>query len=187
MPNNPNNPDHSGSAKALPAPTTSTTLISTELIRQVVESSRLSPRKRIILPFHKGPEAPMHRMLNALQPYSYIQPHRHLHPPKAESVIILQGALLCFLFCPSGEVAEVFTLAAGSENVGVDSEPGVYHTFLALAEDTVIFEVKPGPYEQSSDKDFAPWAPAEGTPETRDYMEYLYSLDKGSGNDPQFF
>ena len=118
----------------------------------------------------------MHRMLNALQPYSYIQPHRHLHPPKSESVIVLQGAILCFLFNPHGQVEEVYTLAAGSDLLGVDSEPGVFHTFLALIEDTVLFETKPGPYEQSSDKDFAPWAPAEGTPQTQAYLEYLYSF-----------
>lgn len=116
----------------------------------------------------------MHRMLNAMQPYSYIQPHRHLYPPKAESVIVLQGALLCFLFSPGGKVEEVHTLAAGSANFGIDSEPGVFHTFLALAEDTVIFEVKPGPYQPGSDKDLAPWAPAEGTPEVKGYMDFLY-------------
>jgi cupin fold WbuC family metalloprotein len=117
-------------------------------------------------------------MLNALQPYSYIQPHRHVHPPKAESVIVLQGALLCFLFSPAGQVEKVHTLAAGSAYFGVDSEPGVFHTFLALVKDTVIFEAKPGPYEQSSDKDSASWAPPEGAPETKAYMDFLYSLGK---------
>jgi cupin fold WbuC family metalloprotein len=162
--------------RALPVPTPDTVLIGAKLIDQVAEGSRLSPRKRMILPFHKGPEASMHRMLNAMQPYSYIQPHRHLHPPKAESVIVLQGALLCFLFSANGKVEELHTLAAGSANFGIDSEPGVFHTFLALAEDTVIFEVKPGPYQPGSDKDFAPWAPAEGTPEVKGYMDFLYGL-----------
>ena len=171
-----NYPIHPNYPKALQPSTTSTTLISTNLIHQAVKGSRLSPRKRIILPFHKGPEAPLHRMLNALQPYSYIQPHRHLYPPKAESVIVLQGAIRCFLFNPHGQVEEIYTLAAGSDKFGVDSEPGVFHTFLALVQDTVLFEAKPGPYGQSSDKDFASWAPAEGTPEVKDYMEYLYSL-----------
>ncbi len=166
----------SNDPKALPAPTTRTTLISTNLIHHAVEGSKLSPRKRIILPFHKVPEASLHRMLNALQPYSYIRPHRHLHPPKTESVIVLQGAVLCFLFNPKGQVEEVHTLAAGSEYIGIDSEPGIFHTFLALAENTVLFEVKPGPYEESSDKDFASWAPAEGTTESQDYMEHLYSF-----------
>ncbi len=174
----PNIPDNSCCPKALPPPAADTNLIGEKLIAQVVEGSRLSPRKRMILPFHKGPEASMHRMLNALQPYSYIRPHRHLHPPKAESVILLQGALLCFLFSPSGQVTEVHRLAGGSPEFGVDSEPGQFHTFLALAEDTVIFEVKPGPYEPASDKDFAEWAPAEGTPEAEEYMGYLYSFSK---------
>jgi len=125
---------------------------------------------------HKGPESPLHRMINALQPYSYVRPHRHLQPPKAESVIVLQGALLCFIFSPTGQVEQLYTLAADSAHFGVDSEPGVYHTFLALEEDTVVFEAKPGPYEQSSDKDFASWAPPEDTPEAEAYMEYLYGL-----------
>ncbi len=162
--------------KALPVPTTDTVLIGTKLIDRVVEGSRLSSRKRMILPLHKAPDAPMHRMLNAMQPYSYIQPHRHLHPPKAESVIVLQGALLCFLFSAEGKVEKVHTLAAGSPDFGIDSEPGIFHTFLALMEDTVIFEVKPGPFQPGSDKDFAPWAPAEGAREVEKYMEFLYGL-----------
>ncbi len=162
--------------RALTAPQTDTTLISTDLIRRAVEASRRSPRKRIILPLHKEPKSPLHRMINAMQPYSYIRPHRHLQPPKAESVIVLQGALLCFIFSADGEVEHIHTLAAGSTHFGIDSEAGVYHTFLALGEDTVLFEAKPGPYEQSSDKDFASWAPAEDTPEAEAYMEYLYSL-----------
>ena len=32
-------------------------------------------------------------MLNAIQPGSYIRPHRHLDPPKSESLILLQGML----------------------------------------------------------------------------------------------
>ncbi len=172
----PTHSDNSNYPKALPPPESDTTLIGEKLIARAVEASRRSPRKRMILPFHKGPEASMHRMLNALQPYSYIRPHRHLHPPKAETVILLQGALLSFLFSPSGEVMEVHRLAAGSADVGVDSEPGQFHTFLALTEDTVIFEVKPGPYEPASDKDFASWAPAEGTPEADEYMKYLYGF-----------
>lgn len=169
-------PEESAYPKALPAPTSATTLIGKKLIDQVVKGSRLSPRKRLILPLHKDNEAPLHRMLNALQPNSYLQPHRHMHPPKPESVIVLQGALLCFLFNDRGEVEEVHFLAAGSENFGIDNEPGRFHTFLATEPDTVILEVKPGPYHQSSEKDFASWAPREGATEANNYMEYLYNF-----------
>lgn len=170
--------------KALNAPAGPTTVIGTTLIEQVVQASRLSPRKRILLPFHKGPEAPLHRMLNAIQPQSYIRPHRHLHPPKPETIIVLQGAILCIVFNPSGEVQEVQTIAAGTDEFGFDCEPGVYHTFLSLKTDTVIFEVKPGPYEVSTDKDFAAWAPPEDSPEAANYLAFMYSLEKVPKDSP---
>lgn len=169
--------DISGSyPKSLKPPVSSTTLITKEIIAMAVRASRESPRRRIIYPLHKGPKAIIHRMLNAIQPESYIQPHRHCNPPKSESVIVLQGEILNFIFTDRGIVREIQHLGGTSLNLGVDSEPGVFHTFLALEEDTVLFEAKPGPYVASSDKDFAPWAPKEGEAECKSYMKYLYDL-----------
>lgn len=165
---------------ALQPPENKTTLINTELIQRVVKGSQQSPRGRIIQPLHKDHSAPLHRMLNGMQPNSYVQPHRHLHPPKAESIIVLQGAIKCFIFSIDGQIEHVCTIAADSSLFGVDSEPGVYHTFLATEKDTVLFEVKPGPYSPATDKDFASWAPAEGSPGVKEYMEYLYNFEKPS-------
>jgi len=165
---------------ALEPENTPTTLITAELIRQVVEGSRQSPRRRIILPFHKNDAASLHRMLNGLQPKSYIQPHRHIDPPKAESVIVLQGAIKCFLFSDDGRIENVYVLRAGSDIIGIDSDPGVYHTFLALEQDTVLYEAKPGPYIRATDKEFALWAPKEGSPATRQYMQFLYDFTNPS-------
>jgi len=165
-------------SRAFNAPAGNVTTLNTAMMKRVVEGSRNSPRKRIIFPLHKTADSSLHRMLNGLQPYSYIQPHRHLYPPKAESVIVLQGSILSFVFDVTGDITEVQTLTAGGINFGVDSEPGVFHTFLALQKDTVLFEVKPGPYEQNSDKDFAPWAPREGSEKTTEYMDYLYDTGK---------
>ena len=41
------------------------------------------------------------------------------------------------------------------------------------APDTVIFEVKPGPYDAATDKEFAPWAPPEGDPRAHAYLIQL--------------
>ena len=160
----------------LAPPAGSTTIIGALQVQQVIEASRTNPRKRMILPFHKTPEAPLHRMLNALQPYSYIRPHRHLFPPKPESIIVLCGALLCVIFNPQGKVQNTLTLAVGTADFGFDCEPGIYHTFLALLDDTVLFEVKPGPYQADNDKDFAAWAPSADSLEVPSYLASLYSL-----------
>jgi cupin fold WbuC family metalloprotein len=120
-------------------------------------------------------------MLNALQPNSYIQPHRHRAPPKAESIIVLRGAIGFVTFKEKGEVDQKFTLATGSPEVGIDTDPHVYHTFFALDDDTVLFEVKPGPYNPDTDKDPAIWAPDEGSGEAEEYLKNLYELVKETG------
>ena len=56
---------------------------------------------------------------------------------------------------------------------GVDLAPGIFHGLVALEPDTVIYEVKDGPYAAANDKAFAPWAPEEGSPEAARYREGL--------------
>jgi dTDP-4-dehydrorhamnose 3,5-epimerase-like enzyme len=52
----------------------------------------------------------------------------------------------------------------------VDIEQGVWHTFVALAADTVVLEIKRGPYNASTDKKFAPWAPVEGNQDASGWL-----------------
>ena len=127
----------------------------------------------MIQPLHRSAGEDMHRMLNAVQPGSYIRPHRHLDPPKAEAWIVLRGAAAFFAFEDDGRIRECRRLESGSDAVGVDLAPGIYHTFAALAPDTVIYEVKTGPYSETTDKSFAPWAPEEGRPDAASYLDGL--------------
>jgi cupin fold WbuC family metalloprotein len=55
----------------------------------------------------------------------------------------------------------------------VDIEPGVWHTLVPLADDTVILEIKRGPYDAMTDKTFAAWAPSEGSDEACGYLKQL--------------
>jgi cupin fold WbuC family metalloprotein len=167
-------------ARALSAPTGELVVIDAGLVQQAVEYSRSSPRLRVIQPFHKVAADPLHRMLNAVQPGSYVRPHRHLDPPKSEAWIVLRGRLVFFTFDALGTVTESLELAADSERFGVDLSPGVFHTFIATAPDTVIFECKNGPYVESTDKAFAEWAPAEGAPDCAAYMQRLLEQHRAS-------
>ncbi len=76
-------------------------------------------------------------------------------------------------FDGQGGVTSSITLSARDSPYGLDARPGVYHTFFALEPDTVVFETKAGPYHERSDKDFAPWAPAEGSPDAARYLQRL--------------
>lgn len=164
---------------AMPAPAGPVTVLSQALMQEAIALSRQSPRRRIICPFHLSAGDSLHRMLNAIQPHSYIPPHRHLNPPKAESIVVLQGSVGYLTFNDSGAVDQLHILGANRPALGVDTQPGIFHTFLALEADTVLFEVKPGPYEKASDKDFPAWAPREGSDEAKTYLDRLYQLCAG--------
>jgi cupin fold WbuC family metalloprotein len=158
---------------ALDPPSAELTLLTHAMLDATAAYARESPRGRVIAPFHRAPEELLHRMLNAVQPASYVRPHRHLDPPKAEAWILLRGSLLFFTFDDDGRVRERRVLRAAGPEFGVDLVPGVYHSFIALEPDTVIYEVKNGPYRAHDDKAFAPWAPEEDSPEAATYMTDL--------------
>lgn len=134
----------------------------------------------MIQPFHRSESDSLHRMLNAVQPDSYVRPHRHVDPPKDEAWILLRGAAAFFTFDDAGAVTAIERLRAGAERFGVDLAAGVWHGFVALEPDTVFYEVKPGPYVRTTDKSFAPWAPPEGHPDAAAYVAKLHALAAGA-------
>ncbi len=155
---------------ALNAPDSPSTALNRDMLNKVIELSDQSPRKRIIQRLHGPDNAPLQRMLNAMQPGSYLRPHRHLYPPKAETFIILSGAVRYIAFDDNGNITQVLDMRPGSDVFGVDIEAGVWHSLIVLKPNSVLFETKNGPYKQASDKDFAPWAPAEGDPDAGDFL-----------------
>jgi cupin fold WbuC family metalloprotein len=146
-------------------------LLDTALFPALVERARRSPRLRTNHNFHGGMEENPHRFLNVMARGTYIAPHRHLDPPKTESFLILEGEVAFFTFEDSGTIAGAHILGRGI--IGIDVGAGVWHSLAVLSPHAVCYEVKPGPYSQANDKDFAPWAPREGDPAAADYLARL--------------
>jgi len=156
--------------RALAAPADAFVVLDEALVDSALTASRASSRKRVILPFHKTHDERLHRMFNAMQPGTYVRPHRHLVAQKHEAFVLLRGSLDFLVFDEQGSISRVERLVAGSEAFGVDLAPHVYHGFLVRSTDTLVYEVKEGPYVAQDDKDFAPWAPPEETPEVASYV-----------------
>ena len=132
-----------------------------EWIREGIEGSRQSPRKRIILPIHRKQEAVVQRMVNFLQPGTYIRPHKHPMPHATETLVLLRGSIRFFTFDDEGVVTSKRIVSASPLPGVLDIEPNIWHSFKVLEQDTVLFECKKGPYDADTDKVFAPWAPEE--------------------------
>ena len=151
-------------------------LITQDLLDEVALEAAVSPRRRKNRNFHRANEDQAHRLLNALEPDSYVMPHRHLDASKDETIVVLRGRFGLVLFAEDGVVTDTVLLGAQERNIGVDIAHGTFHTLLALEPGSVFFEAKAGPYVAITEAERASWAPAEGTPEAGLYLEHLRAL-----------
>lgn len=151
-------------------------IVTRELVAQVSDAARLNPRLRQNYNLHTSDESRCHRLLNAIEPASYIRPHRHLDPEKDEAFILLSGRLGIVTFTDAGEVSGTVVLSHSSGNLAVDIPHGVYHTALSLESGTVFYEAKAGPYRPLSESETCRWAPEEKDPQVQDFMSSLRSL-----------
>lgn len=147
-----------------------------EALDRLSATAAETPRRRKNLNFHAALEHPSQRLLNAVEPDSYIRPHRHVDPTRDETFVVLRGAFGLVLFTPTGDVARTAELRAAGELFIGHVPAGTFHTLVSLEPGSVFFESKAGPYEPISDKDFGSWAPAEGEPGAAAYLERLRTL-----------
>ncbi len=133
-------------------------LITGQLVEEVAAKAAQSPRLRTNYNFHRSAAENPHRFLNILLRDTYVRPHRHIDPPKDETFLVLEGAAAIVLFNDAGSVTDCYKLGADSVQGhlwGADIAAGIWHTLFPLTARAVCFEVKPGPWDPGTDKDFA--------------------------------
>lgn len=141
-------------------------------------AAQISPRLRAHHNLHPTLDAPVQRLCMALQPDTYVRPHCHAEAHKWEQLVVLEGAISLLILSPEGTLQERIELSAHGIRM-LEVPAFTWHTLICQAPDTLLFEVKEGPYTPASDKDFAPWAPAEGTPEAARFREWWRGLKVG--------
>ena len=130
-------------------------------------------RRRKNLNMHDDYADPCQRLFNAMEPGTYVRPHRHLDPPRAECFLVVRGKMALVVFADDGQVEMIVPFGDGCETVAMDLPPAMWHTLVSLETGSIFFETKPGPYAPLSDKDFAPWSPVEGSGEARTFLANL--------------
>lgn len=149
-------------------------IIDTALLDRTTEKALASPRLRMNYNFHEELDDSVNRLLNAVEPGTYIRPHRHLHPQKEEMFLVLRGKVAAFTFDKEGKIAQTIILDPAGGVYGAEIKAGIWHGLLVLQPGSVIYEVKKGPYAPLVAEDLAPWSPApDDEPAVRDYLEKL--------------
>lgn len=138
-------------------------------------SARQAPRLRTNRNFHPQLEDPVQRLAIAMEPGTYVRPHRH--PATWEVLIPLSGEFDVVVF-EADVVSQRRVLGPRGERV-LELPAGTWHSVLARQTGSVVFEVKQGPYMPTPAADFAEWAPAEGEHAVAEFMKFLDHAQPG--------
>lgn len=142
-------------------------------IQPTIDKAQASPRKRMNYNYHPELSDPLQRMLNAIEPGTYVQPHKHENPDKTEVFMVLKGSMAVLEFDDNGNVIDHIVLDFTKGNYATEIPAGTWHTIISLESGSVAYEIKNGPYVQIEDKNFASWAPKERDPEVQEYLNRL--------------
>ncbi len=159
-------------------------LFSAEQLNGLVVLAQISACLRQHQNIHSGFDEPCQRLFNAIEPGSYIRPHRHATVPREELLMAVRGLMALVTFDDFGAVQQVVRF--GTEKYGADLDVGVelpsqtWHTVLALVTGSVLLEVKAGPFDPNQPKDLAPWAPTEGDLACVEYLGALRAVAEAS-------
>lgn len=151
-------------------------IVDSVMLDELTQRARQSPRLRMNSNFHPSSESKCHRLLNAIEPDSYIRPHRHLDPEKDETFVLLRGRLGVLTFDNNGNITGTTLLVAGTDNSLVTLPHSGYHTAVSLESGTIFFEAKAGPYLPFSEDEKAQWAPEDSSAEAIPYLKKLCEL-----------
>jgi len=132
------------------------------LLAALSTQAAAAPRLRAHHNLHPQLDDPVQRLCIAMEPGTYVRPHRHMQPETWELLLILSGAVALLLFDDSGKVLERVELVAGGEVTAVEIPANTWHAVASMKTGTAVFEVKQGPYAPISEANHASWSPTEG-------------------------
>lgn len=145
--------------------------------------ARQSPRLRKHFNLHASHAEPVQRLFNAIEPGSYVAPHRHARLPASENLYVVRGRLGLLVFDDAGQLTHSRILSAAGPCPGVELAEKVWHSLVSLEPGSVILEIKQGPFVMETAAERAPWAPEDGSVAAADWLSgmetFLSAADAG--------
>lgn len=159
--------------------------VSAERLEALTDEARKVERKRAHLNTHSTLDAAVQRLFIALEPDTYIRPHRHPQANKWEFLVLIEGELDVLVFNDQGGIIDRVELSRTATR-SVELPPNTWHSYVCKIGDSIALEIKEAAYVPTAAGDFAPWAPAEGSLEAEEYLVWMASAKKG-GRVPTIF
>ena len=112
-------------------------IIDDKLLDKVSAEAKSSARLRMNYNFHKWLDEKCHRFLNAVEPGTVVEIHRH--PTKDESFVLLRGRVAVITYNDDGSVIERVVLCPAQGRYGVNIPKGVWRNLESLESGSVFF------------------------------------------------
>ena len=126
-------------------------IIDKKLLDSLSAQAKANPRLRQSYDLRTTADDNSQRMLNALEPGTIMPIHRHRN--SSETVVIIRGSLVEYLYDDEGNVIQEVVMKPQSECPVIQLEKGQWHSLEVREEGTVILEAKDGAYEPLNDND----------------------------------
>lgn len=166
--------------------------IKKELIDNMFEQAKESPRLRQNFDLRTSSADTSQRMLNALLPGTVVPIHRH--PQSTENVFLLCGKIVEVIYDENGNEIERIHLDPTIGNYGCVIPQGAWHTVEVL-EPSVIYEAKDGKYGEDGSETFDAFKAKEAENkeqasatfsnslgDLKKNIEYLIGMERQSGS-----
>lgn len=118
---------------------------------ELCNKARDNTRFRINFNLHESKEDKVQRLFNAMEPETIIPVQRHLNAD--ETIILIRGRMKVCFYDERKNVIKSVTLDNSKGLYGAHIKAGVWHGVEVLDSNTVIFEVKEGPYAPLSENE----------------------------------
>lgn len=126
-------------------------IITEELLNSISSQAKDSPRLRMNYNLHESLDAKVQRLFNAMEPGTVIPIQRHQNT--AETIMLVRGKMKAVIYDNNKNVVEEAILSHETGNYGVHIPAGTWHCVEIMEPNTVMFEVKEGPYAPLTDED----------------------------------
>ena len=124
-------------------------VIDNKILDELSAQAKANPRLRQAMDLRNSPDDLSQRMLNALEPGTVLQIHRHR--ASSETVVILRGKIEWVFYDDNGHETERVTLDANGEPRMLNVERDRWHSLVCLEPNSVLYESKNGAYQPLSE------------------------------------
>jgi cupin fold WbuC family metalloprotein len=154
-------------------------LIDQTLFQRLVDEARHSPRKRAHHNLHRHFDEPVQRVCIGLVQGTYVRPHAHLELHQWELILGLRGRTCLVIFDPDGRISARHVFSETASAGGIQLPPGTWHTLYPADPESIILEIKQGPYDPRNAARFASWAPEEQSDQAARFLGWLAQAPLG--------